>query len=120
MKDRRKLDRKYLTYFSRVTDRATGRLIGYLSDLTVEGAMLIGNGPLNNDSTFELRMDLPENFANKAVIDFDAVAIWNTPDDDPDFYKTGLKLKNITDEDFQLLQRLIKDFGFNTLQKNSL
>ena len=46
MHDRRKLDRKYLTIYSRVFDRVSGRLLGYLADLSEKGAMIISDEPI--------------------------------------------------------------------------
>ena len=46
--ERRKLERKFLVVYSRVFDRKTGKVIGYLSDLTVKGAMVIGEHHLEH------------------------------------------------------------------------
>jgi hypothetical protein len=32
-------ERKYLTYFSRVTDRRSDRLLGYMVDMTIGGTV---------------------------------------------------------------------------------
>ena len=41
MDDRRKIPRKYLMVYSRVFDRETGKVLGYLSDMNLMGAMII-------------------------------------------------------------------------------
>ncbi|MFC1878874.1 PilZ domain-containing protein [Chloroflexota bacterium] len=112
--ERRKQDRQLLTFFSRVVDRKTGRLVGYLADLTTGGALLIGEKPVGTDSTLHLRMDLPENFEAGEQLEFNATAMWCSPDDDPDFYKIGLRLSDIPWEDLAIIARVLNDYGFST------
>ena len=113
MRDRRKLDRKYLTYFSRVVDRKTGRLVGYMADLTTGGALLIADRTIPIDTMLHLRMDLPTGFANKDHLEFNAKVMWVRPDDDPDFYKTGLKLLEIAWEDLAIIEKVLSEYGFS-------
>lgn len=113
MDNRRKQNRKYLTFFSRVVNRKTGRLVGYLADLTIKGGMLIGDKPIGKDTVLHLRMDLPDNFSAQEYLDFDAKAVWTKPDADPDFYKTGLFFMDISEEDFALLDQILNEFGFS-------
>ena len=111
MVDRRKLDRKFLTYFARVLDRNNGLLLGYLEDLTTGGALLIGNTPLKLNEVFQLRIDLPDNFPRKEPLDIDARAMWSQPDEDPQLYRTGLKLVNVQPEEFAMLGLLISKYS---------
>ena len=113
MSDRRRQDRKYLTYFSRVIDRRNGRLVGYMADLTTGGALLIADRELEIGTILHLRMDLPDGFANKDHLEFNAKVVWHRPDDDPDFFKTGLKLSEIDWEDLAIIERVLGDYGFS-------
>jgi hypothetical protein len=111
MIERRNEERKYLTYFSRVVDRNNGRPLGYLVDLTVHGAQLVGNIPLKLDHIFPLRIDLPEGFGDVRTLDLVAKAIWVEPDDDPEFYHTGLQLTEIADDQVETLQKLLDQYA---------
>ncbi|MBN1148065.1 MAG: PilZ domain-containing protein [Anaerolineales bacterium] len=111
MDNRRRQDRKYLSFFSRVIDRYNGRLLGYLADLTTGGAMLVGNIPLKTGEVFHLRVDLPEDFTTRDQLDLEAKAVWSKPDIDPEFYRTGLQLVDIQPEDLLILERLLSDYG---------
>jgi hypothetical protein len=113
MQERRRQDRKYLTYFSRVVDRKTGRLVGYMADLTTGGALMIADRALPIGTMLYLRMDLPSGFANKDHLEFNAKVVWHRPDDDPDFYKTGLQLLEIEWEDLAIIERVLSDYGFS-------
>jgi len=113
--NRRKYDRKLLTFFSSVIDRTNGRLLGYLVDMTTGGALMKGNFPLKVNSVFQLRIDLPENFADKEFVEIQAKAVWSMPDIDPEFYRTGLQLRDIDPRDLLILERLIADYGLNAM-----
>ena len=113
-KDRRKQDRKLLTFFSRVVDRRNGRLIGYFADLTTGGALLIGEKPVTPNTDLHLRIDLPENFEAGDHLEFDARVMWCSPDDDPEFYKIGLRLLDIPWGDLAIIERVLNEYGFST------
>jgi len=116
MNNRRKYDRKLLTFFSSVIDRTNGRLLGYLVDMTTGGALMKGNLPLKVNAVFQLRIDLPENFADKEFIEIQAKAVWSMPDMDEEFYRTGLQLIDIDPRDLLILERLIAYYGLNAMR----
>ena len=99
-------------YYSRVFDRRTGRVIGYIVDLTPDGAMVISEEPIEPDLHFRLRMDLPEELSEKAFIDFEAQSVWSKKDLDPNFWDTGFHLTNIAPENVNLIERMIAEYGF--------
>ncbi len=113
VKERRKLPRKYLVIYSRVFDRKSGQVIGYLSDLTSEGCMLIGESLIPQDTLIHIRVDLPDDppFARKQL-DLTARAMWSRPDIDPSFYNTGFRFENPTKEDLDLIQEMIEAYEF--------
>jgi hypothetical protein len=111
MDERRRTPRKYLNYFSRVTEQRTGRMLGYLVDLHTGGALLVGNIPLDTNVEYELRIDLPEGFSTTNEMSIKARAVWVRPDDDPEFYRIGLQLTQISLEDLVTLERLLSSYG---------
>lgn len=119
MSERRHMERKYLVIYSRVFDRKSGRVLGYLSDLTLEGAMIIGEEPLEKGLHLTLRMDLPDVAAfNQRHFDIEAEAMWSKPDVDPSFYNTGFQFLHPTDEHRAVLKHMIEMYEFkrNTSQ----
>ncbi len=111
--ERRKLPRKYLVIYSRVFDRKSGQVIGYLSDLTVEGCMLIGEALIAQDTRIDIRVDLPDDppFTRKQL-DLTARAKWSRPDIDPSFYNTGFYFENPTESDLILIREMIEAYEF--------
>ena len=111
MEERRRLDRKLLNYFSRVIDKENDRLLGYLVDLTTDGALMVGEAPLQTGSIVRLRIDLPESFPDEQELEFRAKAVWSGPDPDAGLYRTGLQLIETEPDDLVILERLIAEYG---------
>ncbi len=111
MEERRKLPRKYLVFFSRVFNAKNGKLLGYLSDLTPQGAMLISEDRIRTPATYRLIMDLPEDFNPQKSLEFDAMSVWSRPDSDPRFFMTGFQLLNVPEESIEIIQQIIEDYG---------
>ena len=111
--ERRKLERKFLVVYSRVFDRKTGKVIGYLSDLTVKGAMVIGEHHLERGENYQLRIDLPESSEfKKDHLDIDAKSVWSKPDIDPAFFNTGFEFGELAPGDEKIILRMIELYEF--------
>ena len=111
--ERRKLERKYLVVYSRVFDRRTGKVIGYLSDLTIQGAMIIGEHQLDKGEYYQLRIDLPESAEfKKDHIDLTAKSVWSKPDIDPVFFNTGFEFSQLSPEDEKIIDLMIQLYEF--------
>jgi len=110
--DRRKFRRRYLMYYSRVFDRENGSVLGYIVDVTPEGAMIISEEPVSAGKVYQFRMDLPEDISERSFVDFTAESVWCKKDIDPNFYNTGLRISDLSDEDRSLIQNMIQEYGF--------
>lgn len=111
--ERRKLERKYLVIYSRVFDRRSGQVIGYLGDLTPEGAMVIGEHRIEPETTLNLRFDLPDMLdLKKDHLDLKARAVWCKPDVDPAFVNVGFQFLELTAEDLKIVDLLIDLYEF--------
>jgi hypothetical protein len=98
-------------FYSRVFDRKTGKLLGYLGNITMEGVMVISEEPTKIGESYKIRMDLPEYIYQKSALCFQAESLWCDSDVDPNFHNTGFKLKEINQEDKQIITSFIKDYG---------
>jgi len=110
MEERRKLKRRHIMFYSRVFDRKTGKLLGYLGDITTGGIMIISEEPLQTEVHLKLRIDLPEYIYHKAVFNFEAQSLWCQPDIDPIFHNTGCKLLNISKDDQEVIEQILRDY----------
>lgn len=113
MQERRKSKRRFIMYYTRVFDRSTGAVLGYLIDLSPQGAMVVSEEPFVAHKLYRLRMDVPEEFEIRACLDFEAVCVWSRTDTaDPRFYESGLHLQEVPGEDVALIERIIQEYGF--------
>jgi len=112
MEDRRKFKRRYLAFYSRVFDVRSHHLLGHVVDITPQGLMLISEIPLPTDTAFRLEIELPDDFAAKHTITFDAKSRWCQADIDPHFFNTGFQLFDIAAEDVEIIQSIVDTYGF--------
>jgi hypothetical protein len=112
MQERRKYPRKDLLLFANVYDSKSGKIIGTLLNITLEGAMVLSENRVDADNTMELHIKLPENFVQKNELVFVANSRWCGPDINPEFYDVGYQFANVSDEDSQIIQAIIEKYGF--------
>ncbi len=112
MQDRRKFKRRFIMYYTRVIDLTTGAVLGYLVDLSADGAMVVSEEVFVPGKRYRLRMDVPEEFSGKACLDFEAECVWSRSDTDPRFFDSGFRLRDVPDSDIELIERIIQEYGF--------
>lgn len=111
--ERRKIERKYLVIYSRVFDRRTGEIIGYLGDLTPEGAMVIGERRIEPNTNLDLRFDLPDQLElERDHLDLKARSVWCRPDISPTFVNTGFQFVGLDTEELKIVDMLIDLYEF--------
>jgi hypothetical protein len=121
MQERRRIHRKYLAVYSRVFDRASKRVLGYLADLSQSGAMILSDDPLPEDDIFNLRLDLPAPplFSEKHL-DLQARVAWCSPDVDPAFYNIGFEFISISEPDGRVIEEMIEAYEFSRNSPDAL
>ena len=112
MLERRKYPRKDLLLFANVYDSKSGKIIGTLLNITLEGAMVLTESKIDQNNVMELHIRLPENFVKKNELIFTANSRWCAPDINPEYYDVGYQFANVSEEDGQIIQALIEKYGF--------
>ena len=111
--ERRKQPRKNLMSYSQVFDLYQGRLIGYLGDLTLLGAMVIGEQPIQKDLTFTISIQLPELPDIKATrLALPVRAAWCQEDLSPEFFNIGLEFTLVTDSQKMIIESIMENYEF--------
>ena len=105
--DGRRLARKRMNKFLRLTDRASSQVLGRVMDMTTEGIMLISASPLRQMDDISVSMGLPADFEGGAMITFEAKIVWTKKSNHSNNYATGLKIESISDQDKAIISRLI-------------
>jgi hypothetical protein len=103
MGDQRKLARRRTSDYFIVYERETGRIVGRLVNLTIAGAMIIGEESVEVSTLIKCRLRLPEPVEGRQEILFDAECRWNRRNEHNDWWETGYKFVNISDADIQMI-----------------
>lgn len=111
MDERRKLPRKYLMAYSSVYEASTGKLLGYLSDLTLGGLMLISKEQLHLEQEMMLHLDLPDmpSFGDTHLRVKARVARCQ-PDLDPRLYNIGFAFIDLPKDKIPLIEEMINSY----------
>ena len=113
MQERRKETRKNLMAYTQVFDLYGGFLLGYLSDLTLKGAMIICDRAIEENNDITLGIELPELPAVKSSrVTIAARALWCQQDISPEFFNVGFEFKDVTDEQGEVIQAIIDNYEF--------
>ncbi len=111
MTDKRKLERKDLLFYGRVFDKKRGELIGHLVNITPGGAMLVSDSTIEAEVSYELSIELPESIAGKDYLECQALCVWCAPDINPEFYGIGFKFVNPSQQDIEIINRMIAEYS---------
>lgn len=113
MQERRKQPRKELMSYSQVYDLYNGQLIGYLGDINLLGAMVIGDEQLEMNTTFTISIQLPELPGITATrIAMPVRVAYCKRDLSPEYFNIGLEFKLITDNQRKIIETLIDNYEF--------
>ena len=118
MEERRKLPRKYLMAFSSIIDNNSGLLIGYLSDLTLDGLMVISKIAKDTEDSTDLYIELPDEprFPKKNLL-LNARIVWCEADIDPRLYNIGFQFEKLSKEDKDIIEKMIDAYQFRRDQE---
>jgi hypothetical protein len=113
MQDRRKLPRKDLMSYSQVFDLAQGTLMGYLGDLNLIGAMVIGDESLQVDEKLTISIQLPElPKISASRLTLPVRVVWCDQDLSPEYFNLGLEFEQVTDEQKKIIEAVIQNYEF--------
>jgi len=113
MDERRKQPRKDLMSYSQVFDLYNGKLIGYLGDLNLLGAMVIGDEPMEMNVNLTISIQLPELPNIKATrIALPVRVAYCHKDISPEYFNIGLQFKLVTEHQKTVIDAVIKNYEF--------
>ena len=119
MPERRKLPRKDLMSYSQVFDISQGKLIGYLGDLNLIGAMVIGDEARKVDDKLNISIQLPElPKIDASRLSLPVRVVWCHQDISPEYFNIGLEFDLVTDEQKKIIEAVIENYEFRRQPPN--
>jgi hypothetical protein len=99
--------------YSQVFDLAQGKLIGYLGDLNLIGAMVIGDESLKVEEQLNISIQLPElPKINTTRLALPVRVVWCHQDLSPEYFNIGLEFELVTDEQKKIIEAVIENYEF--------
>ena len=112
--ERRKEARKTVMKFTPVYDANKGKILGYLRDLTIQGALVLGEKTLEVNSQmllkFELPGDLPDIYGRHLIVS--ARVARCVEDESPNSYQLGFEFKDVKPEQTEIIEALLERYHF--------
>jgi hypothetical protein len=113
MQERRKAQRKNLMAYTQVFDLTGGSLLGYLGDLHLRGAMVIGNKEVDENTEITLAIELPDlPDIGMSRITIPARVAWCQQDIIPDSFNVGVEFKEVTPAQNKAIEAIMKNYEF--------
>ena len=110
--ERRKLQRRNITYYLPVKDNKKRKVIGHLIDISPAGLLMDSQVPLASNQRYELHLDFMEDMGGQASLDFAARSIWCRPDPtQPFMYYVGFEISNLAQGDLEIIKSVAIKYG---------
>lgn len=107
----RKHTRKRIGAVLRLFDRTTGRNLGRLANISMEGLKLASREEFSVGSRHLISMVLPETLQGSNTLSFDAQVMWSkAADDTPGEYRAGFRIIRIGENDLRILVQLLEKY----------
>jgi hypothetical protein len=113
-RDNRQFDRKQLVYYLKVLYHDTGRIAGYLGDISAQGLMIFAKETIPAHQICRFRINKDDDLALSNHLVFDAKRLWIEKDANPEFYTIGFEFVDLDTQQLDLVKDLIKYHGFDS------
>lgn len=113
MSDHRKEERKKIMAFTPVYDLGKNILLGYVGDLTLQGALVIGEKPVEGIQQTTLAFDFPETpeFPARRVKIAARVA-WSKQEPDAPYYDSGVEFQDLSEQNKEILEAILERYHY--------
>ncbi len=113
MSEHRKEERKILITFTPVYELGKTLILGYLGDLTLQGAMLVGSRPLEINKELTLAIEFretPETPATRMILP--ARVAWCKHEEHSPYYHTGVEFLELTHQNKRVISAILERYQF--------
>jgi hypothetical protein len=113
--EKRKAERRKVTYYIPVTEYKTQHMVGVLMDISSKGFRMDSSDKTAIGQVRQFYIDLPENFAHQSARIFSGACRWCIPDEiDPTSCVVGYEFVNPTKENMAFFQLVFDTYSVQT------
>ena len=99
--------------YTQVFNLSGGLLLGYLGDLNLFGAMVIGDKPMTENTELTLAIELPElPNISASRITVSARVAWCQQDISPEYFNVGFQFKEVTPQQKIVIEAIMENYEF--------
>ena len=104
--------RRKLMTFTPVHDVHTNTLLGYLGDLTLKGALMVSEMPVEIGQTLTMTIEFHETPETSPVMHMivSARVAWCRLEDRHTYYNVGMEFLNLTAQNRQLVEKVLEKY----------
>lgn len=108
----RRLRRHPLIFYLKVYDLDRQQPLGFLSDITLEGMMVVSEQPVEAGQEFELEVRNQSGLDSAQTVRCRARSLWCQGDVDPECFAVGFQFDQLPRESESAIRALIREIGF--------
>jgi len=114
MSDQRKEDRKNLMAFTPVYGLRPKTLLGYIEDLTVRGALVIGEKPVEVDKHLTLSIEFPRDVPKLTAprLTVPARVAWCRKEKHSNYFDIGFEFTELKPDDAKTIEAILRRYKF--------
>jgi hypothetical protein len=114
MDERRRETRRKLMAFTPVYDLHPRTLLGYLGDLSLRGALVIGEKLITINKQTMLEIDFPSDLPDINVLPviIPGRFAWCHQDESPNYFNIGIEFTEVTPVQAELFQQILERYHF--------
>jgi hypothetical protein len=95
-----------------VYDRATGKVLGRIGNISNDGILLLCDEEFGKRRLLELSIRLPRTINGRDRLDFNAEVMWSQPIENTGQIGSGLYFRHASDDELEVVEELIRDYVF--------
>lgn len=112
MPELRRIERQQLPHYLQVFNRNTGKPLGSIGNISLDGLMLVSQLPMLVGACFDLRLKVPGENESERFIDFQANCMWSREDVTPGIFDSGFALLAVPADYMRMVVALRDYFSF--------
>ena len=114
MNEHRKEDRRKVMTFTPVYDLHENILLGYLGDLTLQGALMVSEKPMEPDRKITLAIEFRETSEIPATrMTIPAHVAWCRQEEHLTYYNTGFEFQEMTGQNKRVIEAILERYRFS-------